>query len=87
MNNPAIQADEYRERARDAAQAGASSPLIEVRRKHERAASVWTALADAAGMRAVERAKRYAHAKAADEALAAQAAEARDAQSETMPTS
>ena len=55
-----IRAEEYRARAAAEAEAGAASPLEQVRTKHERAAEVWTGLAEAEEARAELREARAA---------------------------
>lgn len=59
-----IRADEYRARAAAEAEAGAASPLEQVRTKHARAAQVWTDLAAAEEARGTERHARAALAAA-----------------------
>ena len=53
-----IRADEYRARAAAEAEAGAASPLEQVRTKHARAAQVWTDLAEAEEHRGIVREAR-----------------------------
>jgi hypothetical protein len=60
MSKHPIRADEYRARAAAEAEAGAASPLAQVRTKHERAAQVWTDLAMAEEARGSEREARAA---------------------------
>lgn len=55
-----IRADEYRARAVAEADAGAASPLEQVRTKHARAAQVWTDLAEAEEARGATREARAA---------------------------
>lgn len=55
-----IRADEFRARAAAEAQAGAASPLEQVRAKHERAAKVWAHMAEAEDVRGTEREARFA---------------------------
>ena len=55
-----IRADEYRARAAAEVEAGAASPLEQVRTKHARAAQVWTDLADAEEVRGAARLARAA---------------------------
>jgi hypothetical protein len=65
VHNP-IRAEEYRARAAAEAALRAAATLEQVRAKHDRAAKVWTDLADAEDARAAERARRV---KLADPAL------------------
>ena len=60
MTKYPIRADEYRARAAVVAEAGAASPLEQVRTKHARAAQVWTDLADAEDARGTVREARAA---------------------------
>lgn len=46
MSKSQIRAEDYRDKARNAAALAGSSVLDHVREKHERAAAVWTGLAD-----------------------------------------
>ena len=55
-----IRAAEFRARAAAETQAGASSPLEQVRAKHERAAQVWAELALAEEVRGTQRDARAA---------------------------
>ena len=55
-----IRADEYRARAAAEVEAGAASPLEQVRRKHARAAQVWSDMALAEEARGTEREARAA---------------------------
>lgn len=55
-----IRAEEFRARAAAEAEAGAASPLEQVRVKHERAAQVWTDLALAEEVRGTQREARAA---------------------------
>lgn len=55
-----IRVDEYRARAAAELEAGAASPLEQVRTKHERSAQVWTNLADAEEARGAVRQARTA---------------------------
>jgi hypothetical protein len=57
-----IRGEEYRARAAAEAEAGAASPLEQVRNKHERAAQVWTDLAEAEEARGDQRLARAAFA-------------------------
>jgi hypothetical protein len=59
-----IRADEYRARAVAETATGAASGLDHVRAKHERAAKVWTDLAEAEDARAGQREARLAKAAA-----------------------
>jgi len=60
MTHYPIRADEYRARATAEATLGAAASLEQVRAKHERAAQVWTELADTEDARAAERIARAA---------------------------
>jgi hypothetical protein len=60
MSKHPIRADEYRARAAAEAEAGAASPLEQVRTKHARAAQVWADMALAEEARGTERAARAA---------------------------
>lgn len=60
MTQYPIRADEYRARATAEARLGASAALDQVRAKHERAAQVWSDLAEAEDLRAADRASRLA---------------------------
>lgn len=62
MTQHPIRSDEYRIRAQAELAAGAATVLEQVRAKHERAAQVWSDLADQEDIRAAERAARYAKA-------------------------
>lgn len=55
-----IRAEEFRARAAAETQAGAASPLEQVRTKHERAAKVWADMADAEEVRGAQREARAA---------------------------
>lgn len=57
-----IRTDEFRARAAAETQAGAASPLEQVRAKHERAAKVWADMAEAEEARGTERQARLASA-------------------------
>jgi hypothetical protein len=56
-----IRAEEYRARAAAETTAGAASSLDQVRAKHDRAAQVWTDLAEAEDYRGAQRAAREAN--------------------------
>lgn len=60
IHNP-IRSEEYRARAEAEIKAGVATPLSQVRAKHERAAQVWTDLAEAEEHRAAQRAAREAN--------------------------
>jgi hypothetical protein len=60
MQDHLVRAIEYRARAEAERSAGDAAPLDEVRAKHERAAQVWTNLADAEDARQAEREARRA---------------------------
>lgn len=60
MTDHAARAIEYRERAEAERAAGVAAGLDEVRAKHERAAQVWTDLANAEDVRQAEREARRA---------------------------